>query len=112
MSDGQRAFNRGERYEAHEFWEEVWNEIDDPERTWVQGMIQVATGLHKLARGRPDVCRTLLGKALGKLRDAPPSLDGYDLGRLRADAAALLSALERGERPDPLAVLLRKVTAE
>src|SRR5262249_13857653 len=42
MDQGRAAFNRGEFYEAHEFWEEVWNEIDDPERLWVQGMIQVA----------------------------------------------------------------------
>ena len=85
MNEGQRAFNRGEFYEAHEFWEEVWNEIDDPERQWVQGMIQIATGLHKLTRDRPDVCRTLLVKALAKLEGAS-ELDGYDLPRLREDA--------------------------
>jgi predicted metal-dependent hydrolase len=100
MNEGQRAFNRGEFYEAHEFWEEVWNEIDDPERQWVQGMIQIATGLHKLTRDRPDVCRTLLVKALAKLEGAS-ELDGYDLPRLREDAAALLAAIDRREKPDP-----------
>jgi predicted metal-dependent hydrolase len=104
MKEGQRAFNRGEFYEAHEFWEEVWNEIDDPERTWVQGMIQVATGLHKLGRDRPDVCRTLLTKAIGKLEGAT-TLDGYDLAKLRAEAQAILQSLDR--KPDPRSVKVR-----
>ena len=35
MEAGRAAFNRGEFYEAHEHWEDVWNEVDDPERTWI-----------------------------------------------------------------------------
>jgi predicted metal-dependent hydrolase len=108
MEEGRRAFNRGEFYEAHEFWEEVWNEIDDPERAWVQGMIQIATGLHKLVRERPDVCRTLLAKALAKLDDAPATLDGYGLATLRADATRLYQDLERHLTADPLAIKLKK----
>jgi predicted metal-dependent hydrolase len=104
MNAGCAAFNRGEFYDAHEHWEEVWNEIDDPDRTWVQGLIQVATGLHKLARDRPDVCRTLLYKALAKLDGAPDALDGFDVRRLREDAARILAAIERHERPDPRSV--------
>jgi predicted metal-dependent hydrolase len=104
MDEGRAAFNRGEFYEAHEHWEAVWDELDQPERRWVQAMIQIATGLHKLARHRPDVCRTLLGKALAKLEDAPAALDGFDLARLTAEASRVLAALERGERPDPASV--------
>lgn len=107
MRDGAGAFNRGEFYEAHEFWEDVWNEIDDPERTWVQGMIQIATGLHKLTRERPDVCRTLLEKALTKLADAPPALYGFDLTRLRADAARLYHATCERRPADPRSIVLR-----
>ncbi len=110
MEEGRRAFNRGEFYEAHEFWESVWDVIDDPERRWVQGMIQITTGLHKLSRDRPDVCRTLLTKALGKLTadpPAPPALWGYDLAHLRDSATRVLAALERREPCDPRGVKLR-----
>jgi uncharacterized protein len=111
MDEGRRAFNRGEFYESHELWEEVWDVIDDPDRLWVQGMIQIATGLHKLSRDRPDVCRTLLTKALAKLADAPPALDGFDLARLRADAEAVLAAIARQEKVDPRSVLLRSAAS-
>ncbi len=108
MDAGAAAFERGEFYEAHESWEEVWDVLDDPERRWVQGMIQVATGLHKLGRFRSDVCRTLLGKALVKLADAPPSLDGIDLDRLRADAQRIADGIDRGERMDAHTVRLHR----
>src|SRR5262245_17047535 len=98
MTDGRLAFNRGEFYEAHEFWEDVWNEIYDPERLWVQGMIQIATGLHKLSRDRPDVCRTLFEKAFTKLEDAPAVLDGLDLHTLVVDAKDLYAKIARHEK--------------
>jgi predicted metal-dependent hydrolase len=107
MDEGRAAFNRGEFYEAHESWEEVWDEIDDPERRWVQGMIQIATGLHKLQRFRSDVCLTLLRKALGKLEGAPDALDGIDLAQMRRDAERVAAAIERGERPDAATVKLQ-----
>jgi predicted metal-dependent hydrolase len=109
MAAGRGAFNRGEFFEAHEFWEEVWDVADDPDRTWIQGLIQVATGLHKLAHGRPDVCRTLLHKALAKLHDVPGALDGLAAGRLRDQAAELLAALERREKRDPRAIQLGEI---
>lgn len=107
MKEGQRAFNKGEFYEAHEFWEAVWDVIDDPDRRWVQGMIQVATGLHKLSRDQPAVCRTLLTKAVGKLIDVPAVFDGFQVGALRSEAERLLAALETGQPAHANAVKLK-----
>jgi predicted metal-dependent hydrolase len=107
IREGCNFFNKGEFYEAHESWEDVWNELDDPERRWVQGAIQVATGLHKLTRMRPDVCVTLLRKALGKLHDAPPAWRGLDLEGARRGAERILSDLENGGRPDARSVTLK-----
>jgi predicted metal-dependent hydrolase len=106
MEEGRAAFRRGEFYEAHEHWEQVWDVADDPDRTWIQGMIQIATGLHKLARGRSDICERLLRRALTKLTDAPPVLDGMNLAQMVADARACADAIARGERPEPSSVRL------
>jgi predicted metal-dependent hydrolase len=70
MSAGRRAFERGEFFEAHEAWEAAWNASVGDERRWIQGMIQIATALHKLAGGRADLAESLLAKALAKLDDA------------------------------------------
>jgi predicted metal-dependent hydrolase len=109
LARGAAAFDEGRFFDAHEHWEEAWDEADDPERRWLQGMIQVATGLHKLAAGRPDVCHTLLGKATAKLVDAPEAWEGFAVARLARDAAALRQAIERGERPSPSTVPLGRV---
>ena len=106
MDEGRACFLRGEFYEAHEHWEAVWDEADDPERRWIQGMIQVATGLHKVTRGRSDIALGLLRRALDKLRDAPAALHGVDVGGMVADAREAAAQIDRGERPDP-----RKVRA-
>jgi predicted metal-dependent hydrolase len=111
MAEGRAAFNRGEFYEAHEFWEEVWNEVDEPERLWIQGMIQIATGLHKLGRDQRATCRTLLAKAFAKLEGAPDALDGFDLLRMRTEARAVDTALARGESADPRSVKLAKAVS-
>ncbi len=110
LEAGRAAFNLGQFYDAHEHWEDVWNEADDPDRRWIQGMIQVATGLHKVSGDKRGPARTLLEKALGKLADAPAAFEGMDLASMKRETETALAALERGERPDPRLVRLRKAT--
>ena len=109
MRIGREAFDRGDYFAAHEHWEAVWIEAAEPERTWVQGLIQLATGLHKLAQKRPDLCARLLRKALAKLTahgGAPGRLWEVDVAAGRRGAEEILGALERGEGPDPGAIQL------
>ena len=86
-------FNRGEFFEAHESWEEIWDEADEPERTFLQGLIQAATALHHLGRGRFDPAGRLLAKSLGKLAPYDDGFGGIALARLRDDLRAIQSAL-------------------
>src|SRR4051794_5889289 len=111
MQAGREAFNRGEFYEGHEFWGGVWEVFVDPDRRWIQGLIQIATGLHKLQRERPDLCRTLLRKALEKIVDAPESLDQLDLGTVRQQSKELLEALEQGQKPRAESIRIWQKTA-
>ncbi len=92
MEEGRRAFNRGEVFEAHELWEEVWREAAEPERRWLQGLIQLAAALHQLGRGRPRPAAALLARAAAKLEDAPEVLHGVNL----VAARVILEAAQRG----------------
>ena len=71
FQEGRDAFNRGEFFEAHEHWEDVWRELPIAERAGLQGLIQIAAGLHHLRESRPAPALKLLDKGLLKLR-APP----------------------------------------
>jgi predicted metal-dependent hydrolase len=77
LEPGRAAFNRGEYFLAHELWEEVWRRIDDAERRlYVQGLIQIAAGLHHLQRHRAGPAAGLLRKGLEKLARRPKGSSG------------------------------------
>jgi uncharacterized protein len=43
---GIEHFNAREFYDAHEIWEDLWNEEQGEEKKFTQGLIQFATALH------------------------------------------------------------------
>jgi uncharacterized protein len=44
-------FNRGDFFEAHEVWEDLWADSAAPERRFYQGLIQAAVGLVHFGNG-------------------------------------------------------------
>ena len=92
---GRAAFNRGEYFQAHELWEEVWRDLAGVERILMQGLIQIAAGLHHLREHRPRPAAGLLRKGLDKVSRgtfAPPV--DLRVGALARDVARLLDNLE------------------
>ena len=108
VEPGRAAFNRGAYFEAHELWEAVWLELAGAERTFVQGLIQIAAGLHHLQQGRPQPAAGLLRKGLEKIsRGVPTPLAHLPVEALAGEGARLLAQLEAGPtQPDPGALQL------
>jgi predicted metal-dependent hydrolase len=48
---GILLFNRRDFFEAHEVWEDLWQECCGPERRFYQGLIQAAVGLLHFGNG-------------------------------------------------------------
>ena len=109
---GARLFDGEKFFEAHEAWEERWLVETDPAwKTFLQGLIQVAAGLHKrVVTGDRESAVRLLGKGLAKLEACPEGIAAEALGRfcdgVRACAAAIAreSPDEGNERLGPLPV--------
>ena len=98
LERGRVAFNSGDYFRAHEYWEEAWRDLANPERAIVQGLIQIAAGCHHLTNNRPAPAARLLAKGLSKLGgDAPAPLNRFRLRALAADAAHTLATLTSGE---------------
>src|SRR5229473_7091008 len=51
LSEGLRCFHSGAFFQAHEHWELVWLAAQEPEKTFLQGLIQVAASFHHFQRG-------------------------------------------------------------
>ena len=58
---GLAHFNARQFFEAHEVWEEIWLTEDEPERTFLQGLIQIAAAFHHYRRGNPEGAENLSG---------------------------------------------------
>src|SRR5271166_2458385 len=57
---GLEAFNSAHFYDAHEHWEEVWLETQNPEKMFLQGLIQVAAAFHHHSRSNRQGTQNLL----------------------------------------------------
>ena len=79
--------------EAHETWEEIWLKSPEPEKTFLQGIIQVAAAFHHHSRGNVRGARALLRAGLARLARFPDTHRGIALAKLRGDAEASASAL-------------------
>jgi len=65
---GVREFNARHFYEAHEIWEDLWNELVGDEKRLCQGLIQIAVGYHKLSLGGISGACKLLDRGLRLLQ--------------------------------------------
>ena len=50
MARGIELFNRGEFWESHEAWEQIWLRHEEPARVFLQALIQLAAAYHQLQR--------------------------------------------------------------
>jgi predicted metal-dependent hydrolase len=94
---GLEAFNSGHFYEAHEHWEEVWLETPNPDKMFLQGLIQVAAAFHHYSRANLPGTRNLLRAGLVKLDCFPEVHGGLRIAPLREEVREWLTAIETRE---------------
>ncbi len=72
----QQLLDDGLAFNAHEVLEAAWKNGPFAERMLWQGLAQYAVGLTHIQRGNPKGARTLLGRAVGRLRAYEPGDSG------------------------------------
>jgi predicted metal-dependent hydrolase len=96
---GLEAFNSSHFYDAHEHWEEVWLETPNPDKKFLQGLIQVAAAFHHYSRANLAGTRNLLRAGLLKLDCFPEVHGGLEIDALREAVRGWLDDLDAGEIP-------------
>jgi predicted metal-dependent hydrolase len=97
LAEGLRLYDAGEFFTAHEAWESVWLGLSEPEKTFLQGLIQVTAAFHHLRRDNPLGTTLLLQAALRRLDRYPASFGGISVALLCHDIRERLRRLEAGE---------------
>jgi predicted metal-dependent hydrolase len=94
LAEGLRLYDAGEFFAAHEAWESVWLGAPEPEKMFLQGLIQVTAAFHHLQRNNPHGTALLLQAALGRLERYPARFRGISTASLCDDIRGWLQALE------------------
>jgi predicted metal-dependent hydrolase len=97
LAEGLRLYEAGEFFTAHEAWESVWLGSPEPEKTFLQGLIQVTAAFHHLQHDNRLGTVLLLQGALRRLDLYPASFGGISVALLCSDIRERLRMLEGGE---------------
>ena len=62
-------FNNQKWYEAHDAFEDIWNDLVGDERQIIQGILQVSVSQYHLSKGNLNGAMILLGEGLGRIRN-------------------------------------------
>jgi predicted metal-dependent hydrolase len=96
---GLAHFNSRKFFEAHEVWEEIWLVEAEPEKSFLQGLIQLAAAYHHYERGNPSGTESLLASGIVKLLRFPEVHHGLSIGELRTVAKQWARLLGEGKNP-------------
>jgi predicted metal-dependent hydrolase len=91
---GVEQFNSGQFYACHDTLEALWIEANEPEKSFYQGILQIAVAQYHLENGNWRGAVILLGEGGNRLRRYPSVYSGIDVDELSNQSAALLSALQ------------------
>jgi predicted metal-dependent hydrolase len=99
---GVELFNRGEFFEAHEVWEDLWHECASAERRFYQALIQAAVAAYHWSRGNSTGAQRLYHSGRKYMEPFRPAHRGLAVDEFwNAMAAHLAGAL--GDRSAPAA---------
>ncbi len=96
---GVVLFNSREFFHAHEVWEELWLSEIEPEKTFLQGLIQAAAAFHHYLGRNFSGAQSLLASSAVKLQQFQPRYHGIATRKLREEIVQWARAL--GEGTDP-----------
>jgi predicted metal-dependent hydrolase len=99
--EGIRYFNECEFFEAHEVWEDVWQEYTGPARKFYQGLIQVAVCLHHFGNGNTTGAKKLYNSSRAYLEKYQPHYMGLNVDKLLAELQACCAEILASEEKYP-----------
>ena len=93
-------FNKEKWYEAHDAFEDIWNNVDGDERQVIQGILQVSVSQFHLKKGNLNGATILLGEGLGRIKNRTNINLGIDLESFCECLEKLLRKLQYKETLD------------
>ena len=96
LAEGLNLYHAGEFFAAHESWESVWLVAQEPEKKFLQALIEVTAAFHHLQRDNTLGASRLLERALVRLELYPATFCSISVTELCDDIREWQRALKRG----------------
>jgi len=93
LDEAINLFNNQKWYEAHDAFEDIWNDLIGDERQIVQGILQISVSQFHLNKGNLNGAMILIGEGLGRIRNRVSEDLEIDLILLCSSLESLLSKL-------------------
>jgi predicted metal-dependent hydrolase len=93
-------FNRGDYFEAHEVWEDLWMETAGADKKFYQGLIQAAVALCHFSNGNLRGASKLYRSSTDYLKKYPSPHFGLNLDEFGQQMNACFAGLLTAESPD------------
>ncbi|HXZ19539.1 MAG TPA: DUF309 domain-containing protein [Candidatus Acidoferrales bacterium] len=94
---GIRQFNSRQFWNSHESWEAIWLTAPQPDKTFLQGIIQIAAAFYHHQKKNHAGMRSLMRRGLAKVEEFPPDYRGLCLEKLRLAVREWLARDGAGE---------------
>lgn len=109
---GITEFNQGLFYACHDTLEALWMEAGEPQRTFYQGILQIAVGFYHLSHQNWRGAVILLGEGSNRLQDYQPDYGEINVTALISESTHWLKVLQESgpEKVAEFAALLEKVS--
>ena len=98
---GIEYFNECDFFEAHDEWEELWQDYSESDRTFYQGLIQVAVCLHHFGNGNIRGAKKLYESSRKYLEKYLPFHHGLDLDKLFRELEECCAEINASEEQFP-----------
>ncbi|MEB3268071.1 MAG: DUF309 domain-containing protein [Leptolyngbya sp.] len=92
--EGVAQFNRGDFYACHDTLEAIWMVAPTPEKSFYQGILQLAVGLYHLGNHNWRGAAILLGEGSRRLEAYEPDFQGIHVSDLLDRAELWLQTLQ------------------
>jgi uncharacterized protein len=96
LAEGLHCYRTEQFFEAHEHWEVVWLTLSEPEKSFLQALVQISAAFHHLRRGNRIGAISLLTRSIRRLDQSPSLFFNVNVARIRGEVRPWLSMLEQG----------------
>ena len=91
---GLDEYDKGEYFEAHEAWEDLWSDYNFPDRKFVQGLIQLSVSFVHLRNSNLRGAKSLMRKCILKFNNYSGIHRGIILEDLKHSLDKILNEYE------------------